>query len=117
WNGSIFGAARLAAERFYPLIAHLAKVNGRPVKIMLPKDQELAQLLIKPETLTRFKGGATKDGQIVALSHEISLSVGDVETGYHASGPGNATNQLELFTSRAPDWRSPGTACQEHAAP
>jgi hypothetical protein len=24
------------------------------VKIMLPKDQELAQLLIKPETLTRF---------------------------------------------------------------
>jgi CO/xanthine dehydrogenase Mo-binding subunit/aerobic-type carbon monoxide dehydrogenase small subunit (CoxS/CutS family) len=106
WNGSTFGAGRLAAERFYPLIAHLAKVTGRPVKVMLPKDQELAQLLIKPETLTRFRVGATKDGQIVALQHEILLSVGDVETGYHASGPGNATNQLELYTSRVPHWRS-----------
>jgi putative selenate reductase molybdopterin-binding subunit len=48
YNGSTFGAARLAAERFYPLIAHLAKVTGRPVKVMLPKDQELAQLQIKP---------------------------------------------------------------------
>ena len=38
WNGSTFGAARMAAERFYPMIAHLAKVTGRPVKIMLPKD-------------------------------------------------------------------------------
>jgi CO/xanthine dehydrogenase Mo-binding subunit/aerobic-type carbon monoxide dehydrogenase small subunit (CoxS/CutS family) len=106
WNGSTFGSGRLAAERFYPLIAHLAKVTGRPVKIMLPKDQELAQLLIKPETLTRFKVGANRDGQIVALRHEILLSVGDVETGYHASGPGNATNQLELYTSRVPHWRS-----------
>jgi len=106
WNGSTFGAGRLASERFYPLIAHLAKVTGRPVRVMLPKDQELALLLIKPETLTRFKVGATKDGRIVALRHEIHLSVGDVETGYHASGPGNATNQLELYTSRVPHWRS-----------
>jgi CO/xanthine dehydrogenase Mo-binding subunit/aerobic-type carbon monoxide dehydrogenase small subunit (CoxS/CutS family) len=106
WNGSTFGAARLAAERFYPLIAHLAKVTGRPVKVMLPKDQELAQLLIKPETLTRFKVGAKKDGRIVALLHEIHLSVGDSESGYHASGPGNATNQLELYTSLVPNWRS-----------
>ncbi len=106
WNGSTFGAARLAAERFYPLIAHLAKVTGRPVKVMLPKDQELAQLLIKPETLTRFKIGAKRDGRIVALTHEIHLSVGDSESGYHASGPGNATNQLELYTSLVPNWRS-----------
>src|SRR5207249_11845382 len=55
YNGSTFGAARLAAERFYPLMAHLAKLTARPVKIMLPKDQELAQLLIKPETITKFK--------------------------------------------------------------
>jgi putative selenate reductase molybdopterin-binding subunit len=115
WNGSTFGSSRLAAERFYPLIAHLAKVTGRPVKIMLPKDQELAQLLIKPETLTRFKVGATRDGRIVALQHEILLSVGDVETGYHASGPGNATNQLELYTSRVPHWRSVWSAYKTNA--
>src|SRR5262249_18815454 len=115
WNGSTFGAGRLAAERFYPLVAHLAKVTGRPVKIMLPKDQELAQLLIKPETLTRFKIGATKDGQIVAIDHEIPLSVGDVESGYHASGPGNAMNQLELYTSRVPHWRSRWSAYKTNA--
>jgi CO/xanthine dehydrogenase Mo-binding subunit/aerobic-type carbon monoxide dehydrogenase small subunit (CoxS/CutS family) len=115
WNGSTFGSGRLAAERFYPLIAHLARVTGRPVKIMLPKDQELAQLLIKPETLTRFKVGATKDGQILAIQHEILLSVGDVETGYHASGPGNATNQLELYTSRVPHWRSLWSAYKTNA--
>ncbi len=70
WNGSTFGAARLAAERFYPLIAHLAKVTGRPVKVMLPKDQELAQLQIKPETITKFKVGAKKDGRITAIEHD-----------------------------------------------
>jgi CO/xanthine dehydrogenase Mo-binding subunit/aerobic-type carbon monoxide dehydrogenase small subunit (CoxS/CutS family) len=115
WNGSTFGAGRLAAERFYPLIAHIAKLTGRPVKTMLPKDQELAQLLIKPETLTRFKVGAKKDGTIVALQHEIILSVGDVESGYHASGPGNATNQLELYTSHVPNWKSTWTVYKTNA--
>ncbi|PWU07600.1 MAG: hypothetical protein C5B51_09695, partial [Terriglobia bacterium] len=80
YNGSTFGAARLAAERFYPLIAHLAKVTGRPVKIMLPKDQELAQLQIKPETITKFKVGAKKDGRIVAIEHQVYVSVGDLES-------------------------------------
>jgi CO/xanthine dehydrogenase Mo-binding subunit/aerobic-type carbon monoxide dehydrogenase small subunit (CoxS/CutS family) len=106
WNGSTFGAARLAAERFYPLIAHLAKVTGRPVKVMLPKDQELAQLQIKPETITKFKVGATRDGRIVALHHEVYVSVGDLESGGHASTPGNAFNQFELYTSHVPNWRS-----------
>ena len=87
YNGSTFGAARLAAERFYPMIAHLAKVTGRPVKVMLPKDQELAQLQIKPETMTKFQVGAKKDGRIVALDHEVYVSVGDLEFGVHAAGP------------------------------
>ncbi|MBV9508222.1 MAG: molybdopterin-dependent oxidoreductase [Acidobacteriia bacterium] len=106
WNGSTFGAARLAAERFYPLIAHLAKVTGRPVKVMLPKDQELAQLQIKPETITKFKVGAKRDGRIVAIAHEVYVSVGDLDSGGHASTPGNAANQLELYTSQVPHWRS-----------
>jgi CO/xanthine dehydrogenase Mo-binding subunit/aerobic-type carbon monoxide dehydrogenase small subunit (CoxS/CutS family) len=106
WNGSTFGAARLAAERFYPLVAHLAKVTGRPVKVMLPKDQELAQLQIKPETITKFKVGAKKDGRITAIDHTVYVSVGDLETGGHASTPGNASNQLELYTSQVPNWRS-----------
>jgi CO/xanthine dehydrogenase Mo-binding subunit/aerobic-type carbon monoxide dehydrogenase small subunit (CoxS/CutS family) len=106
WNGSTFGAARLAAERFYPLVAHLAKVTGRPVKVMLPKDQELAQLQIKPETITRFKVGAKRDGRITAIEHEVLVSAGDLEFGGHASSPGSATNQMELYTSNVPHWRS-----------
>ncbi|HEX5226131.1 MAG TPA: molybdopterin cofactor-binding domain-containing protein [Bryobacteraceae bacterium] len=105
WNGSTFGAARLAADRFYPMMAHLAKITGRPVKIMLPKDQELAQLVIKPETITKFKVGAT-DGRITAIYHEVYVSVGELEFGVHADGPGNAFNQLELYTAHVPHWRS-----------
>jgi CO/xanthine dehydrogenase Mo-binding subunit/aerobic-type carbon monoxide dehydrogenase small subunit (CoxS/CutS family) len=115
WNGSTFGAARLAAERFYPLIAHLAKVTGRPVRIMLPKDQELAQLQIKPETITKFKVGARKDGRITAIQHEVYVSVGDLESGGHASTPGNATQQLELYTSKVPHWRSVWCAYRSNA--
>ncbi len=115
WNGSTFGAARLAAERFYPLIAHLAKVTGRPVKIMLPKDQELAQLQIKPETITKFKVGAKKDGRITAIDHVVYVSVGDLESGGHASTPGNAQNQLELYTSLVPHWRSQWCAYRTNA--
>ncbi len=106
WNGSTFGAARLAAERFYPAIAYLAKVTGKPVKIMLPKDQELAQLQIKPETITKFRVGAKKDGRITAIDHEVYVSAGDLEFGGHASNPGSATNQMELYTSTVPHWRS-----------
>ena len=100
WNGSTFGAARMAAERFYPLIAHLAKVTGRPVKVMLPKDQELAQLQIKPETITKFKVGAKKDGRIVAIDHEVYVSVGDLDFGGHADGPGNATTSWSCTRRR-----------------
>ncbi|HEX4278676.1 MAG TPA: molybdopterin-dependent oxidoreductase [Bryobacteraceae bacterium] len=115
YNGSTFGAARLAAERFYPLIAHLAKVTGKPVKIMLPKDQELAQLQIKPETITKFRVGAKKDGHITAIDHEVCVSAGDLEFGGHASSPGSATNQMELYTSNVPNWRSTWSAYRTNA--
>ncbi|HEY6342600.1 MAG TPA: molybdopterin-dependent oxidoreductase [Bryobacteraceae bacterium] len=115
YNGCTFGAARLAAERFYPLIAHLAKATGRPVKVMLPKDQELAQLRIKPETITRFKVGAMKDGRIVALEHQVHVSVGDLSSGGHASSPGNAANQFELYTSKVPHWRTLWSAYRTNA--
>lgn len=106
WNGSTFGAARMAAERYYFSIAHIARVTGKPVKIMLPKDQELAQLQIKPETITKFIVGAKKNGRITAINHEVYVSAGDLEFGRHASNPGSSTNQMELYTSSVPHWRS-----------
>jgi CO/xanthine dehydrogenase Mo-binding subunit/aerobic-type carbon monoxide dehydrogenase small subunit (CoxS/CutS family) len=106
WNGCTFGAARLSAERYYPLIAHLAKITGRPVKVMLPKEQELAQLQIKPETITKFRVGAKKDGRIVALDHEVLVSTSDLDSGVHADGPGNAAHQTDLYTAKISNWRS-----------
>jgi CO/xanthine dehydrogenase Mo-binding subunit len=105
YNGCTFGAARAGSQTFYPLIAHLAKVTGRPVKIMMPKDLELAQIQIKPENITRFKIGAKKDGRFTAIQHEVYISGGD------ADGPGHATseiskNQTELYTSLVPNWKS-----------
>src|SRR5258708_8281788 len=82
---------------------------------MLPKDQELAQLQIKPETITKFKVGAKKDGRITAIEHEVHVSCGDLEFGGHASGPGNAANQLELYTSLVPNWRSLWSAYRTNA--
>ena len=32
--------------------------------------------------------------------------MGELEFGVHADGPGNAFNQLELYTSQVPHWRS-----------
>ena len=127
WNGSTFGAARMAAERFYPLIAHLAKVTGRPVKVMLPKDQELAQLVIKPETITKFKVGAKKDGRIIAIEHNVYVSVGELEFGVHARRPRQrvqpagtvhvAGSELAIVVVRLSDERAaPRAVAQPHPA-
>jgi CO/xanthine dehydrogenase Mo-binding subunit len=105
YNGCTFGAARAGSQTFYPLIAHLAKVTGRPVKMMLPKDQELAQIQVKPEILTKFKVGANREGRIIALQHEVYINGGDSEGVGHA-GSEVARNQTELYTSTVPHWKS-----------
>jgi CO/xanthine dehydrogenase Mo-binding subunit len=105
YNGCTFGggALRAGAEAFYPYIAHIAKMTGRPVKLMLPKDQELAHLHIKPENITKFKVGLKKDGHITALVHEVWLSAGDIEVVW---GGGNSADATELYTFGIPNWKS-----------
>jgi len=104
WNGCTFGSV-MAASRLHPFIAYMAKMAGRPVKITLSKDQEFSYISIKPETITKFKVGAKKDGRIVALVHEIHISVGA------DNGPGHAVvevskNNQELYTAGVPNWKS-----------
>ncbi len=111
YNGCTFGAARSGSENFYPWIAHIAKLSGRPVRLMLPKDQELAHIRIKAETLTKFKVGMKKDGQIAALTHDIHVNVGDQET----AATGHSRNQTELYTSNVPNWISKWYAYKTNA--
>jgi len=103
YNGCTFGGGRSGSEYFYPFIAYLAKMTKRPVKLMLPKDQELAHLEIKPENVTNFKVGMKKDGQITALVHEVYLSAGDIEVVW---GGGNSADATELYTFGIPNWKS-----------
>ncbi len=114
YNGCTFSAARGATEPFYAYIAHIARMTGRPTKIMLPKDQEMAFVYIKPENMTKFRVGANSEGRIVALSHEIYISAGDT------GGTGQAINEIaknnfELYTSQVPHWKTTAYAYQSNA--
>ena len=103
WNGCTLGSAQ--GTRFNAFIAYIAKMTGRPTKLMLPKDQELAYLTVKPENVTKFKVGARKDGHIVALLNEVYLNAGDSEQGGMAGSTGNA---LMLYAAGVPHWKSIG---------
>lgn len=64
WNGGTFGGFGVRTAPFWGQVAHIAKVTGRPVKAVLTKAEELYHILHKPETLSKFKVGLTKDGKI-----------------------------------------------------
>jgi CO/xanthine dehydrogenase Mo-binding subunit len=104
WNGCTFGAVQ-AANRVQPFIAYMAKMAGRPVKLMLTKEEEFSYFRIKPETITKFKVGARKDGRIVALVHEVHISVGpDGDTSHSTMEVSKI--QGELYTAHVPNWKS-----------
>ena len=65
-----------SAPKFYPWIAYISKQTNRPVKMMLNKDEELAHLAVKAQTLCKFKVGATKDGKILACRREFHVNTG-----------------------------------------
>jgi CO/xanthine dehydrogenase Mo-binding subunit len=102
WNGGTFGGARAANEKFFPWIAHLSKMTGRPVKLMMLKDQELAHMQVKPQTLTKFKVGATKDGKITACQREFHVASGAF------GGGGEGGGRSELYLHVIPNWREIG---------
>ncbi len=103
YNGCTFGPGN-TSSRFDPAIAHIAKMTGRPVKMMLPKDQELGFLTVKPENIQKFKVGAKRDGKIVALVHEVFVSGGDSD-GTGLAGSQNARHNHALYTAHVPHWQ------------
>jgi CO/xanthine dehydrogenase Mo-binding subunit len=103
YNGCTFGPGNTSA-RFDPSIAYISKMTGRPVKLMLPKDQELGFLTIKPENIQKFKVGAKKDGKIVAIIHEVYSAGGDSEGGGLATSA-NARHNHALYSAHVPHWQ------------
>ena len=112
WNGGTFGGALSAGDKLYPWIAHIAKMSGRPTKLILQKDQELAQLNVKPANLTKFKVGATKDGKIIACQREFHVNTGanTANPGSPAAAPNSAGGggRSELYLHVIPNWKEIG---------
>jgi xanthine dehydrogenase YagR molybdenum-binding subunit len=105
YNGCTLGAAQNWSLKFNPYIAYISKMVGRPVRIMLAKDQELAHLAVKPENVTKFKVGTRRDGKIVALLHEVWQNDGDTPNA-GLTGIEIALNNQELYTSGVPHWKT-----------
>ena len=104
WNGGTFGGFGVRTAPFWGLVAHISKVTGRPVKAMLTKAEELYHILHKPETLSKFKVGLTREGKIHALRYEFHMIAGLTDSlPPHVAGE-VSKNQLELYTARTPHW-------------
>jgi CO/xanthine dehydrogenase Mo-binding subunit len=104
WNGGTFGGVGVRYSPFWGLVAHVARVTGRPVKAVLTKEEELYSIANKPETFSKFKVGLKRDGTIHALRYEFHMIAGSVDTlPPHVTGE-VSKNQLELYTARVPHW-------------
>jgi CO/xanthine dehydrogenase Mo-binding subunit len=104
WNGGTFGGVGVRYSPFWGLVAHIAKVTGRPVKAVLTKAEELYCITNKPETFSRFKVGLRRDGSIHALRYEFHMIAGNVDAvPQHVVGS-VSKSQLELYTARVPHW-------------
>ena len=101
WNGCTLGGG-MALSRLDPWIAHIAKQAGRPARLMLPKDHELAQLQTKPQNIQMFKVGVTKAGKITACQRTFH-----VNTGVRATAGGGG-GRSELYIHVIPNWKEIG---------
>jgi xanthine dehydrogenase molybdenum-binding subunit len=105
WNGGSFGGMGVRPlAAFWGLIAHIARVTGRPVKATLTNSEGLYHVQHKPETFSRFKVGLTKDGRIYALRHELHLIAGVMDVPPQQVMNESAKDNWVLYTARVPHW-------------
>jgi CO/xanthine dehydrogenase Mo-binding subunit len=105
WNGGSFGGMGVRPlAAFWGLVAHISKVTGRPVKTILTNSEGLYHVQHKPETISRFKVGLTKDGRIHALRHELHLIAGAMDVPPQQVMNESAKDNLILYTARTPHW-------------
>lgn len=71
-----------------PLCAMAAKVTGKPVKIVLEREQMFGPVGGRPSTVNKIKLGATADGKLVAMRHEVVMNASVMEDFVeHSEGP------------------------------
>jgi xanthine dehydrogenase YagR molybdenum-binding subunit len=117
--GGAFGAGlRLPPHAILTVLA--ARMLDRPVKLVLTRPQMFTSVGHRPETVQRVRLGATRDGELVALEHEGTTTIGAEEanfepvtmvTPYAYSCPNVATHDRQVrLNIPNPAWmRAPGT--------
>jgi xanthine dehydrogenase YagR molybdenum-binding subunit len=71
-----------------PLCAMAAKVTGKPVKLVLDREQMFGPVGGRPSTISKIKLGAGADGKLLAMQHDVVLNASVMEDFVeHAEGP------------------------------
>jgi xanthine dehydrogenase YagR molybdenum-binding subunit len=71
-----------------PLCAIAAKVTGKPVKLVLEREQMFGPVGARPSTINRIKLGASADGKLLAMQQDVVMNASVMEDFVeHAEGP------------------------------
>ncbi|MCA0933892.1 xanthine dehydrogenase family protein molybdopterin-binding subunit [Lutimonas saemankumensis] len=114
--GGGFGAKHSAGS-FGPMAANLAKKTGRPIWLMLDRQEEHIAEGNRPNSIQFLKIGAKKDGTLTAIQQRshgtagvgLGAGVGRIAQILYAC-PNFATEQYDVLTNAGPGaaWRAPG---------
>jgi len=113
YMGGGFGS-KFGADTWGPACAKLSQKAGRPVKMMLERDQELMEAGARPSIYAKVKAGAKKDGTLVAWDSESWGTAGPQSGGnppipYVMRAPNRRTKHTAVLTNTGPGraWRAP----------
>ena len=71
-----------------PLCAMAAKVTGRPVKLVLEREQMFGPVGGRPSTVNKIKLGASADGKLLAMQQDVVMNASVMEDfTEHSAGP------------------------------
>ena len=114
--GGGFGAKHSAGS-FGPMAANLARKTGRPVWLMMDRQEEHLAEGNRPNSIQYLKIGAKKDGTLTAIQQRshgtagvaLGAGVGRIAQVLY-SCPNFATEQYDVLTHAGPGaaWRAPG---------
>ena len=112
--GGGFGS-KFGADVWGPACARLAQRAGRPVKMMLERDQELMVAGGRPSIYAKVRVGAKKDGTLTAWASESWGTTGPASQGgppnlpYVVRVPDRRTRHTAVLTNIGPSraWRAP----------
>ena len=113
YMGGGFGS-KFSVDRWGVVCAELARMTGRPVKLMLDRDQEVSVAGARPSTHAEISAGADADGNVVAWDSKSWGSGGPSGAGsppipyvFGFDNQAHAHTSVPTNTGPARAWRAP----------